>query len=143
MLRKSMLEMQLTKGLTNLNMQWRKGKLEPGKVQYSTTKFFDKLFLIRAYWKQKSRQGPILGCLGCWGGPNNFISIFRTYDNIFWNVVSLKSLDTYVLNVWEIQRRIFKDFNPIVKRSKNAWIMVMLRLVGSHWQYFILSILDL
>ena len=42
-----------------------------------------------------------------------------------------------------IQIRIFKDANPIVQRSKNAWIMVMLRLVGSHWQYFILSILDL
>ena len=29
--------------------------------------FFDRLFLIRAYWNPKSRQGPNLACLPCRG----------------------------------------------------------------------------
>ena len=29
------------------------------KAQYSTPNFFDRLFLIRAYWNPKSRQGPL------------------------------------------------------------------------------------
>ena len=49
--------------------QGRHGEFEPGKVQYSTPKFFDQLFLIRAYWNPKSRQGPNLACLPCRGGP--------------------------------------------------------------------------
>ena len=49
--------------------QGRHGKFEPGKVQYSTQKIFDRLFLIRAYWNQKSRQGSGLGGLSSRGGP--------------------------------------------------------------------------
>ena len=51
--------------------QGRHGEFELGKVQYSTPNFFDRLFLIRAYFKPKSRQGPNLACLPCRGGPNN------------------------------------------------------------------------
>ena len=52
----------------NRLVQGRHGEFEPGKVQYSTPNFVDRLFLIRAYWNPKSWQGPILGCLGCRGG---------------------------------------------------------------------------
>ena len=52
--------------------QGRQGEFEPGKVQYSTPKFFDRLFLIRAYWNPKSRQGTNLACLPCRGGPEAF-----------------------------------------------------------------------
>ena len=45
---------------------------EPSKVQYSTSNFFDQLFLIRVYWNPKSRQGPILGSLGCCDGTELF-----------------------------------------------------------------------
>ena len=31
-------------------LKGRHNEFEPGKAQYSTTKFFDRLFLIRAYW---------------------------------------------------------------------------------------------
>ena len=49
--------------------QGRHGEFKPGKVQYSTPKFFDQLFLIRAYWNPKSREGPNLPWLPCRGGP--------------------------------------------------------------------------
>ena len=43
--------------------QGRHGKFEPGKAQYSTQIFFDRLFLIRVYWNQKSRQDRGFGVL--------------------------------------------------------------------------------
>ena len=49
--------------------QGRHGEFEPGKAQNSTPNFFDRLFLIRAYWNPKSRQGPGLGGLASRGGP--------------------------------------------------------------------------
>ena len=36
-------------------LQGRHSEFEPDKVQYSTKKFFDGLFLIRAYWKLKPK----------------------------------------------------------------------------------------
>ena len=45
------------------------GEFEPGKAQYSTSNFFDRLFLIRAYLNPKSRQGPGLGSLAIRGAP--------------------------------------------------------------------------
>ena len=47
-------------------LQDRHGEFEPGKVQYSIQKVFDRLFLIR---NPKSRQRPNLACLACRGGP--------------------------------------------------------------------------
>ena len=35
-------------------------------------KFFDRLFLISAYWNSKTRHGPDLGCLSCHGGPVSY-----------------------------------------------------------------------
>ena len=49
--------------------QGRHGKFEPSKAQYSTPNFFDRLFLIRAYWNPKFRQGPGLGGLASHGAP--------------------------------------------------------------------------
>ena len=43
--------------------QGRHGEFEPGKAQYSTPIFFDRLFLIRAYENPKFGQGPGLGGL--------------------------------------------------------------------------------
>ena len=42
-------------GNETYNLQGRHGEFEPGKVQYSTPNFFDRLYLIRAYWSPKSR----------------------------------------------------------------------------------------
>ena len=50
-------------------IQGRHGEFEPGKVQYSTTNFFDRLFPIRVHWNTKSMQKPNLDCLACCGGP--------------------------------------------------------------------------
>jgi hypothetical protein len=50
--------------------QGRHGEFEPGKAQYSTPNFFDRLFLIRAYWNPKCRQGPGLGGLVKCGAPD-------------------------------------------------------------------------
>ena len=49
--------------------QGRHGEFEPDKALYSTPNFFDWLFLIRAYWNPKSRQGPGLGGLASRGSP--------------------------------------------------------------------------
>ena len=54
-------------------MQGRHGESEPGKFQYSTPKFFDWLFLIRAYLNPKSWKGPNLPCLPCCGGPVMYV----------------------------------------------------------------------
>ena len=50
-------------------LQGRQGEYEPGKAQYSTPNIFDQLFLIRAYWNPKSRQGPGLGGFASRSGP--------------------------------------------------------------------------
>ena len=50
-----------------LRLQGRHSKFEPDKAQYSTQDFFDRLSLIRTYWKPKSRQGPGLGGLASRG----------------------------------------------------------------------------
>ena len=50
--------------------QGRHGEFEPGNAHYSTPSFFDQLFLIRAYWNPKSKQGPGLGGLASRGGPD-------------------------------------------------------------------------
>ena len=40
------------------------------------------LFLIRAYWNHKSRQGPNLACLACCGGHKKFYMVFLlNFDN--------------------------------------------------------------
>ena len=63
-------------------IQWRHSKFEPDKAQYSTPNFFDRLFLIRAYWNPKSRQGPekyyhslifIIHWLDAWKDKNNWL----------------------------------------------------------------------
>ena len=52
-------------------IQGRHGEFKPGKAQYSTPNFFDRLFLIREYSNLKSRHGPGLGGLASRGGPDN------------------------------------------------------------------------
>ena len=50
--------------LHNLShVQGRHGEFEPGKVQYSTPNFFDRLFLIRAYWNPNLGKAQALGAL--------------------------------------------------------------------------------
>ena len=56
-----------------ISYQGHHGEFEPGKVQYSTQKFFDWLFLMRAYWNPKSRQVPNLACHG---GPAYYKSFY-------------------------------------------------------------------
>ena len=69
-----------------ISLQGHLGEFEPGKVQYSTPKFVDQLFLIRAYWNPKSRQGPNLLCregparILAWISWTNFIK------NQFWMI---------------------------------------------------------
>ena len=55
----------------DLDTQGRHGEFEPGKAQYSTPNFFDRLFLIKEYSNPKSRQGPGLGGLASCGGPEH------------------------------------------------------------------------
>ena len=45
------------------NHQGRHGEFEPGKFQYSNPNFFDRLFLIRAYWKPKLGALPVVAPL--------------------------------------------------------------------------------
>ena len=48
-------------------IQGRHGEFELDKAQYSTPNFFDRFFLIRAYWNPKSREEPALGDLASHG----------------------------------------------------------------------------
>ena len=43
--------------------QGRHGEFEPDKALYSTPKFFDRLFLMRAYWNPKFRKARALEAL--------------------------------------------------------------------------------
>ena len=44
-------------------LQGRHSEFEPDKVQYFTPKFFDRLFLIRAYWNPNLGKAQALGAL--------------------------------------------------------------------------------
>ena len=64
-------------------IQWRHSKFEPDKAQYSTPNFFDRLFLIRAYWNPKFRQGPGLGGLSSCGGPADAMSFSEFITDMY------------------------------------------------------------
>ena len=81
----------------------RHGEFESGKAQYYTPNFFDRLFLIRAYWNPKSRQGPGLGGLASRGAPVDKHGINTTYKPkyakylIRWNSLFLRKILLKVL----------------------------------------------
>ena len=58
------------------------GEFVPDKAQYSTPNFFDRLFLIRAYWNPKFRQGPGLGGLSRRGGPEHNLRFYSVWDRL-------------------------------------------------------------
>ena len=56
-------------------------KFEPGKAQYSTPNFFNRLFLIRAYWNPKSSPG--FGGLASRGAPDPVASMWHPNSACF------------------------------------------------------------
>ena len=99
----------------------RHGEFEPGKVQYSTPNFFDRLVLIRAYWNPKSRQGPVLGCLG---GPVTIDQSKRIDISTFW-IPKLKDkswTDSFLLYSW-------------IHDSKDEYIFQLLMLKKKKLQF--------
>ena len=66
--------------------QGRHGEIEPGKVQYSTPKFFDRLFLIRAYWNQNLGKDQTLPAFPAVADLTCSLKILAFLDKkFFWN----------------------------------------------------------
>ena len=83
--------------------QGHHGEFEPGKAQYSTPKFSDRLFLIKAYWNPKSRQGPNRG------GPELSCGVFS---------LRIQILDIFCIIIEAILKQLISaQYSPVVESN--------------------------
>ena len=100
---------------TLLFIQGRHDEFEPGKVQYSTQIFFDRLFFIRMYWNPKSRQGPNLACLAYRGGPVIHSKKLSRLKNSWFQMSSFAS---YEFDKKQIQLRSIQTLLSYLTKNK-------------------------
>ena len=93
------------------------GEFEPGKAQYSTPNFFDRLSLIRAYLNLKSRERPGHGGFDSCGSPAEYRNMHVTPDSVGEYPQRLLSMPELPETGGQISEDILTTYQP------GGWIM--------------------